>query len=287
LRTLTRAQLAAELAHAGLAKGDIVFIQSRLYTLGRVEDAADRSAYLRFFADGIFDVIGESGTLAVLTAFEDYGRYGTPFVLETSPSRSGMFSEFVRTLPGAVRSRHPLFSITAVGARADQLCGGEQPDAFGAGSSWDRLRTMGAKILLLGVDFKESFTFGHYIEQSFGVPYAYMKLFTAECWAGGRQLAGPFTANVRYLDYGVVYDFSRFEQHLLDRQKVVRGRLGVGQFLLMSAPDVFAEGIECLRRDRYYLLQAPPVFQPGKPPLDGPTGAMLTNDQILARASGR
>lgn len=283
MQTLTRDAFSAGLRQAGLQCGDVVFVQSRLYTLGPV-DAADRVAYLRFFVDGIMDVVGDGGTLAVLTAFEDYGRYATPFVLETSPSRSGMLSEFVRGLPGAVRSRHPLLSMTAIGTRAEELCGGDQPDAFGAGSSWDRLRTMRAKILLLGVDFKDSFTFGHYIEQSFGVPYAYVKLFQGECWADGRQLAGPFTANVRYLDYGVVYDFSRFERHLLEAGTVVRGRLGVGQFFLMSAAEVFAAGIDCLRRDRYFLLQGPPVFQPGKLPMDGPTGPMLTNDQILTRA---
>lgn len=284
MKKLTFDELTRALRDSGLGPGDLVFVQSRLFTLGPVEGISSRQEYLEFYKNAIFEVIGEEGTLAVLTAFEDYGRHETPFVLESSPSRSGMFSEYIRTKPGAVRSKHPLFSITAIGKKAQELCGGEQPDAFGYGSSWHRLHTMNAKMLFLGVDFKGAFTFGHYIEQSFGVPYAYVKLFCGECRVEGRRIETPFTANVRYLDYGIVYDFGRFEEHLLREKKVVRTRVGLGYFFLMNCQAVFEEGIKCLRQDRYYFLLAPPVFEKGRQPMDGPTGRMLTPEEIMARA---
>ena len=130
-RVVTSADLTRALHEAGLEPGDTILLHSDIGAVGITEAGYDRDAVLRFYLSGLLDVLGPAGTLCVCTSFEDYGRYGTPFVREESPSRLGAFSEFVRTRPGAVRSMHPILSITSLGARAEEISGGHHFDGFG------------------------------------------------------------------------------------------------------------------------------------------------------------
>jgi len=131
VRKLRRDELIAALRAAGVAAGDVVHVQSDLLRIGLVDAASTRHGILQFYLDGFFEVLGRNGTLTVCTAFEDYGRYGTPFIREESPSRTDAFSEFVRTRPGAVRSMHPIVSVAGLGARAAEICGGDHYEGFG------------------------------------------------------------------------------------------------------------------------------------------------------------
>ena len=80
----------------------------------------------------ILDVIGPSGTLVVPTYTSQVARFDIDFVLEETPM--GIFPEFVRTRPGAVRSVHPLLSLTAYGADAERICTDDGTSAYGPDS---------------------------------------------------------------------------------------------------------------------------------------------------------
>ncbi|WP_406290172.1 aminoglycoside N(3)-acetyltransferase [Embleya sp. NBC_00896] len=67
-----------------------------------------------------------------------------------SPSM-GAFAESVRTTAGAVRSDHPLASVVALGARAEEVTREHGVTHFGPGSPVARLYDIGAKVLAIGV----------------------------------------------------------------------------------------------------------------------------------------
>lgn len=269
---LSRAELVEALQRAGVASGGIVHVQSDLRPIGPVEAGPDHEEILAFYLDAFLDVLGPAGTLTVCASFEDYGRYGVPYVRETSPSRVGVFSEYVRTRPDAVRSLHPIVSVAGVGARAEEICGGAHYDGFGYDSPWGRLERANAVFLGLGSRIRNSLTFTHYIEKLYGVPYQYTKLFAAPVVADGDEVPGPFTMSVRFLDFSIAYDVQRFEEALLATRAAVE--VPVGRFVLQAgaAHDIVRVGIELLRQDRYAFLAQPPVFRPGELPFDGPTG---------------
>ena len=97
---ITRTTFADTLRAVGIGAGEIVHVQSNLRRVGRVEGANDAAGFLKFYLQGLLDVIGPEGTISVHVPFLDYGRYGTPFIVEESPSEAGAFSEFIRKLPG-------------------------------------------------------------------------------------------------------------------------------------------------------------------------------------------
>jgi len=276
VRKLTRSELISALYESGLAKGDLVHVQADLRRIGPADCEPDREHMLQFYLSAFEEVLGPGGTITVGTAFEDYGRYFVPFVREESPSRQGAFSEYVRCRPGAVRSIHPIVSVTGLGARAAEICGGAHYDGFGYDSAWGRLHRNNARIMALGlgVEHEGGTTFFHYLEKLYGVPYQYTKIYTTPVYSGGLEIPGPFTMSVRYLDFRIVNDTLRFKRHLVETGNACVVPLGRAHIMCTTANQVIEEGVRCLNRDRYFLLAEPPQFRSGEIPMDGPTGPM-------------
>jgi len=275
MRALSKGDFTSGLVQVGLKSGDVVLIQSDLLRIGPLVGISDREGILDFYYRGFQDILTEHGTLVVVTAFEDYARYNTPFVLEEYPSRTGAFSEYIRCMPEALRSCHPIMSLTALGPMAKEICGDSHIDGLGYDSPWGRLHRMNAKLLTLGYGFQsDGMTFLHYVENLLSVPYQYNKIYNAPVFACGKKIPGPFTMSVRYLDYGISNNQEKFKRHLVEVDAATRIPLGRGFLYSTSCTKVVDEAMECYRQDRYFLLEEPARFRPGEIPMDGPTGEM-------------
>jgi aminoglycoside 3-N-acetyltransferase len=275
---LTKAELVNILASAGVRPGDVVHVQSDLLKIGPVEAPASREGILQFYLDALLEAVGSEGTLTTCTAFEDYGRYGTPFVREESPSRVGALSEFIRTRPGAVRSMHPLMSVTALGKQAEALCGGNHFDGFGYSSPWGRLHRANAKLLTLGMGANGGgTTFFHYVEKLYGVPYQYTKIYDAPVHSHGKIVQGPFTLSVRYLDFGIENTPVRVKTRMVQFGEAREFRTGACLSWCANAQTVVDRMMQMFDEDRWMMLERKPTFRPGEMPMDGFTGAMKFN----------
>lgn len=277
IRRLSFKELTEAFKDAGLRSGDSLLLHSDLSTIGLVEEARDREGVLDFFLRALKAVLGTEGTLTMCTSFEDYGRYGTTFEWESSPSRLGALSEHLRVQPNAVRSIHPIVSVTGLGPRAEEFCGGDDHfDGFGYDSPWGRLHRANAKLMTLGMGrYPEmGLTFLHFIEHAFGVPYQYTKIYEAPVLKKGTRLAGPFTMSVRYLDYGITYNTNRFKNELLAAGMATHTAIGGDSIFCTTASKAMDFGISRLRKDRYYFLKETPRFRCGEIPMDGATGEL-------------
>jgi len=273
MKILSRRELLDGLSALGIGAGDVVHVQSDLRRIGPVDAPMTVEGLGSFYLDAFRDLLGHRGTLTTCTAFEDHGRYGTPYVREESPSRVGMFSEYVRTRPGAVRSMHPIMSVTAIGDRAEELCGGTHYDGFGWTSPWGRLHRANAKILTLGMGRDGGgTTFFHYVEKLYGVPYQYTKIYTAPVVADGAPVPGPFTLSVRYLDYGIENTPVRVKQRMVDLGEAAEVRFGRAPTWCAEAQTVVARMCAMFDEDRWMMLERVPSFRPGEIPMDGQTG---------------
>lgn len=266
---LERTDLIAALDAVGVRRGGVLLVQSDLLQIGPVAGISRRDDILRFYYDALREVLGPEGTLVVLTAYEDYARHGLSFDRRHSPSLSGVFSEFVRTQQGAVRSCHPIVSLTAVGPAAEELCGGAHASGFGWDSPWGRLHRVDAGLLSLGHGARfDGMTFLHYLEACFGVPYQYIKVFDYPVLDDGVPVSDTVTMHVRYLDFDVEYDQSMFKQRMVARGRAVLHPLGRGALLHTTASQACEELALALRENPYALLAAPPKFRRGEIPYD-------------------
>lgn len=286
MRKLGSEEFAQSLRQAGIRRGDIVHVQSDLLSVGPVDSPPGRESVLKFYLSAFQEVLGPDGTLTTCTAFEDFGRYGTPFVREESPSRLGVLSEYIRTRPGAVRSMHPIVSVAGIGARAEEICGGSHFDGFGYASPWGRLHRANAKILTLGMDASGGgTTFFHYVEKLYGVPYQYTKLFPYPVYSGGELVPGPFTMSVRYLDFGIVNTPVRVKARMVELGDAVNFQTGMATSWCAAAQSIVDRMMQLFDEDRWVMLERPPNFRPGEIPMDGLTGEMRVHyDKSDARA---
>lgn len=262
------------LQQAGLKSGDLVLVHSDIRPFGIPEGTRTNEEILQFYFDAFMQVLGPEGTLAVPAYFYEYARYGESFELDRSPVSKplGVFSAYVNSLTGRVRSCNPLQSLAAFGYHAEELCGGDSLMGYGLASPWHRLRTLKGKMLFMGVTL-QPMTFVHHIEQQFGVPHLYQKVYDTPIMRQGVSIPGIPISSVRYLDYDIIYDLLPFQQELDKRGHLHKAE----QLFCVSAESAFQTGIELLSQNPYVFLKKPPEFIPGKIPTDGFTGKERTH----------
>ena len=86
--------------------------------------------------------------------YADYLARRPRFSVRSTPARTGLLPEIARSLPGAVRSAHPLLSECALGERADSLMSSTHcnPHPFHPTSTYTQMIEANAVMLGLGVD---------------------------------------------------------------------------------------------------------------------------------------
>ncbi len=266
---ITENELIELLINIGLKKGDTVLVHSDLRGFGLPNHAGTREEILKFYYDCILSVIGHEGTIAVPAYFYEYARQQIPFDADKSPVSDslGSFSQWVTSHPQAIRSCNPLQSIAAIGKNAHELTGSLSLSGYGIQSPWHKLRMMGGKILFLGAPI-QSMTFVHYIEQQYGVPHLYFKIFPYPVFKGGKQLPGHPISAVRYLDYSINYNLSLFQVKMEEEGVLLKSTFKSLTCYAVTAENAYRVGIAGLDQNPYFFLQAPPLFIPGKIPTD-------------------
>lgn len=150
-----------------------------------------------FILEQVMDHLGPAGTLVVHTFSYSYAR-GIPFDRQATPSEVGPFTEYVRQQEGTRRSLHPMFSLSAMGALADELTRNVGKSAFGPTSSFAALVGHGARFVALGTTVGQSMTYLHHMEQQVGANHRYNKAFATPVMDDGRTVPGPWLANLRW-----------------------------------------------------------------------------------------
>jgi len=156
--------LAEIFTELGVRAGDRLFIHAFLPSLGVVEGGMDSIVKV------IQGLIGSSGCLIVPTFSASYRR-NEVYDVKHSKSFNGAFSEYVRSLPGAVRSLCPMFSMAAIGANANSLMERPTNACFGKGSVYEKLFDQEIKFIGLGVDWNQGYSFFMHLEKLAAVPY--------------------------------------------------------------------------------------------------------------------
>jgi len=165
---VTTDSLARDLGRLGVGADDVVLVHSSLSSLGWVNGGAVA------VIQALLRAVGPRGTLVMpthSTELTDPANWRAPPVpsewIETTratmppydpattpTSDVGRIAELFRTWPGAVRSDHPSASLAALGPLAEQITKSHPlDDPHGPGSPLGALYRLGAKVLLIGVDF--------------------------------------------------------------------------------------------------------------------------------------
>lgn len=232
----TRAQLADALKRSGVRPADSVFSLSNLGYFGMPEGGMTRENVFSTVLGALQDALGPRGTVCVPAFTYSFCRK-QDFDPANTPSEMGLFPETLRRLPGARRSDDPLFSVAALGARADELTMNAPEASFGPGSFWERF--LAADGLFCHLNFLMGPPIIHYIERSLNVPYRQDRVFTGNLVKDGKTLPRRAVYFSRAMDDpGALADTDWFEARVEKLGLCRRARVGRGFILTMRARDV-------------------------------------------------
>jgi aminoglycoside N3'-acetyltransferase len=119
------------------------------------------------------------------------------FDVKKSKSENGVFTEYVRKLPGTVRSPHGITSFAAIGQEAIPMMSMSDKTSYGPGSIPGNLRNAGCKVLQIGVPV---ISHTHYVERLVGVEYRYDKDFEGTICNGSTEFEETCSLYVRRRD---------------------------------------------------------------------------------------
>jgi aminopeptidase-like protein/aminoglycoside N3'-acetyltransferase len=211
--------------------------------------------------DVLQETVGPQGTILVPTYTFSFCRQEL-FDLQLTPTVSGPwntfadFPEYVRRLPGALRSADPIFAIAGLGPRAEELLTNVPHTCLGAGSVHDRLRRAGAKICNLGIGLYET-TFQHHAEEMAQVPWRFKKLFTGSVREGNALRKEGWLYNVRILAKNADPYGHRLEQKAREIGICRVARIGRGEILAIGSCEYFELAMQELARDPWYTARGP------------------------------
>lgn len=258
-KPITKNDIIAALRSAGLERGDIAMVHSDIGSFGRLGEVKDRDDFLGSIFNAFMTVLGIGGTLIVPSYTYSFCK-NQNFDVKKTRSTVGVFTEFVRNRPDAVRSEDPIFPHVGIGKNANKLLLSLSDECFGEESFFDRLYKSGGKIINFGKFF--DITFIHYIENAFKVSYRFNKNFSGlVVRADGSICPKTVTYYVRYLPedgYDVHYNMASLARELEAKGLLKRVALGNSFILCSRVKDCYETGLEMLKKNEYAFLEYDP-----------------------------
>jgi aminoglycoside 3-N-acetyltransferase len=164
---------------------------------------------------------------------------GEDYNVQNSRSRMGALNEYIRRLPGTIRSLDPLMSSALIGVDRD-LVGNLGRNSIGRNSTFDKLHQRGqaVKFLFLGTTASECFTYTHYVEEQRNVSYRYNRSFSGKITSDGRTWEDQYALFVRYR--GVVPSSDQMlERSLLANGLLRKETCGESSISCVDEPDAY------------------------------------------------
>jgi len=236
----------------GVQKGDTLFVHSDISKFGKIA-SKDRKFVLDTLVAVLRDSVGESGNIIMPTFSYSYCN-NEIFDVENTKSTVGVLTEHFRVMDGVERTRHPIFSASVIGADKEYFLDIDKNlDSFGEDSIFSKVHKKGGKFLYMGVAL-EAATYLHYVEQSKGVDYRYIKEFSGITQTSLSKVENSSTFYVRDLDRNVILDTTNLQNYLLEKEFAKKTSVGYGSMMIVTAEDLFDQTTKLLDENKYYLL---------------------------------
>lgn len=245
----------------GLQERSVVYLTGDLGALGRFE-IKNKKTLLEAHVEVIFDLISSDGTIMVPTHSWSLCNTDNVFDPAETPSETGVFSEFVRRLPGAVRQVHPFSSTTAYGANSGFFCTNNSLHAYGPNSPFSRMVDANAIFVSVGKPINLTISLVHHAEFMMGVPYRYTKEFVQPCIINKKVINKEFYLYVTHKNVDIARNRNkRILQFFETANEVKVSKLGRSIVQSVQQKPFFDSTVDLMSKNIYAWLSTPPVVR--------------------------
>ncbi len=239
MKTVDKNTILYDLKLMGIEPGDVLLVHSSLTSMGYVEGGTDA------VIDALLEVVGTEGTVSMSTLTG----WAAPFDADSSASAVGDISEQFRKRAGAVRSLHPVHSITAIGKEAVYLTQDHDKceTGCGEGTPYEKLRLLKGKVVLIGVDMDRN-TIMHTLEEMIDAVYLRTLDIPAPTYLPDQEVftLKKFPPGHR--------DFLRITPYLRRSEAMVEGVIGQAVVKVIDIEKLFEVALKLLKEDPLFFI---------------------------------
>ena len=247
--TISFDELILNFQKLGLKNGDVLLVHSSYKSFGGVEGGPQT------VIDALRSILTEVGTLIVPTFNYDFCDVKM-FNVKKTPSKMGIISELIRTDSNSKRTLDPVFSFAIIGKYRDYLANLTSEHSFGPNSIFAKLRDLDAKIMIIGLNYNESMTFFHHIEETQGCDYRYFKEFRGSITDYDEvKQDGKIVLFVRDIERGVQNAVDKMGLIMEQEGIVKKIIIGDSEIKIMKANDVYQRTVEEMKKNPHILIK--------------------------------
>lgn len=253
---ITNYDLSESFMRSGAHECKLLYIHSGL-SFGAPNPELKKNEILQIILDTIFSL--DIPTLCVPTFTFSFCN-GQDFDPVFSKSKMGVFNEYFRKFPSAIRSADPLMSVALIGEDHD-LAKGIGHESIGKDSTFFKIHNRAdVKFLFLGTALGDCFTYMHYIEKHLNVKYRYDRSFTGNIISNGEKHQASFTLFVRYKNIFPGKGSYDYEHILLQRGFAKKVGYGTGFITSVDEPSAFKVYAELIDENPNYFIDPRSIF---------------------------
>lgn len=247
------------LLEASIHDGDTLMIHGDAAVAYQLENEQFKKRLKIFFYE-VIDYLGPNGTLIIPTFSYSFTK-NEVFDISKTKSCLGSFSEFFRNFSGVIRSRHPIFSVVAIGKNQKLFADSHINDCFGRNTCFDLLHKLNGKVMNLGCNFDITYT--HYVEQKIGVSYRYFKNFNGTIKIGKDTLRCSTSYFVGKPTIKYKQSLNRLKNILLSKNKLRIVPFGRLASYTVSCKNFYKYAKLNIDKNKYFLIQEGDIDEPG------------------------
>ena len=178
------------------------------------------------------------------------------FDVHNSKTTMGMLNEFVRNQDGVFRTSDPLMSVCVAGEVPSEYHNLSKISC-GKGSTFEIMsKSDDNMFLFFGAKPTECFTYIHYIEAIYGVPYRYDRKFTGNVTDNGQTSKQEYILCALY-DTVVPYVKMSYQNRLEEKGILKKLNFAQGELMLIKGKSAFNESVAMLDEDINVFLARP------------------------------
>ena len=232
----TKESLKKQLTAMGLTGEETILIHSSMKAIGETQKGAETvlDALMEFFEKGLL--------LLPTHTWKTINAENPVFDVDNEPACVGILPNLFLKRPGVIRSLHPTHSMAGYGKDAASYLAGEEMHNTPCtpGGCYDRLRSCGGKVLLVGVGHERN-TFIHSVEEVLNVPHRLsdkpmkLQIVMPDGSIKDSYMRKHYNADQPHISE----DFVKLNQAFLDCKAVREVTFGDAESLLCDAQAVF------------------------------------------------
>lgn len=223
----------------GLASNDTVFISSDLGNLAKMARKQGEPFNVNTWIEALQSVLYE-GTI-IIPAFTDSLLDGDSFDTQKSKPTIGALSNKIFRRKDFQRTSDPLHSVFVWGTKAKEIIELNDSSTFGENSIFGWIQRNLTTFLFIDVNFQDSFTFVHSIEEREEV--GYRRYYRYEMTVDGKKKSVRFHTK----KLGFSTDLNALENRMTHNQSLVEYQYGDSKIRALKSDVAEKEILDCLR----------------------------------------